>query len=58
MLERCSGPPRDERQTSQKMRDGKHVVSSGDRVQYGLIQLLRLALASLPPPLRGAHDLR
>ena len=44
-------PDGDERKPSQNAGDGDHV---GDRIRFGLIQLLRPALARLPPPRGGA----
>ena len=44
-------PHGDKRQPAQNMGDGQHV---GYRVLLWLIQLLRPALASLPPPRGGA----
>ena len=46
-------PHRNKRQPAQNTSDGHHV---GNRARLGLIQLLRPALASLPPPSGGAPE--
>jgi hypothetical protein len=46
-------PHGDERQPTKNTGDGYHI---GDRTWLGLIQLLCTALASLPPPRRGAPE--